>query len=151
MVCSGPMGDYRNKNHVGGLLEYIRINGLENNIRLLGLISRTELFYFFRNCISVLNPSLFEGWSTTVEEAKSLGKNMILSNINVHLEQEPSNSLFFDPFNAEELAELLYTKWKESNGGPDYELEEKAKKKLLERTKQFAEDYQKIILEVIQA
>lgn len=148
VVCSGPMGDYRNKNHVGNLKAYIRDNGLEANIKLLGLIGRTEMFYLFRNCISVINPSLFEGWSTTVEEAKSMGKNVVLSNIGVHREQNPAGSFYFNPLDPEDLAELLSKRWNESNGGPDYELEEKAKVDLPGRTVQFAKNYQDIVLEI---
>ena len=68
------MDDYRNKDHVDELKNYISTCGLENNIRLLGFIDYNDLFYFMRHCVSIINPSLFEGWSTTVEEAKSLGK-----------------------------------------------------------------------------
>ncbi len=36
---------------------------------------------------ALINPSQFEGWSTTVEEAKSLGVKMLLSDLEVHKEQ----------------------------------------------------------------
>ena len=42
----------------------------------------------------MINPSLFEGWSSTVEECKSVGKNMILSDLNVHKEQYPTQTFF---------------------------------------------------------
>ena len=37
--------------------------------------------------VALLNPSHFEGWSTTVEEARALGVPMLLSDLDVHLEQ----------------------------------------------------------------
>jgi glycosyltransferase involved in cell wall biosynthesis len=40
-----------------------------------------------RASTALINPSLFEGWSTTVEEAKSTGTPMILSDLGVHREQ----------------------------------------------------------------
>ncbi|MFM6026689.1 MAG: glycosyltransferase, partial [Dolichospermum sp.] len=49
-------------------------------------------------------PSLFEGWSTVIEDAKSLGKNLIASDLDVHLEQSPINCRFFNRSSAEELA-----------------------------------------------
>lgn len=70
-----------------------------------------------RNSISVINPSFFEGWNSTVEECKSIGKNIILSNLNVHLEQDPPGAIFFDPNNAEELADILDRKRESGNGG----------------------------------
>ena len=36
------------------------------------------------NPVALINPSRFEGWSTTVEEAKSMGKRVLLSDIPVH-------------------------------------------------------------------
>jgi len=149
LVCSGIMDDYRNKRHVREIVGYVRSNNLNANIKLLGMIDRIELFCLMRNCISVLNPSLFEGWSTTVEEAKSLGKSLILSSIPVHREQDPPSSSYFDPFNPEELAELLWKKYHESEGGPDSVLEDAAKKSLPGRTVHFGKTYQNIITELI--
>jgi hypothetical protein len=111
------------------------------------MIDHADLFCLMRNCVSCLNPSLFEGWSTTVEEAKSMGKNMILSDIPVHREQNPPESIYFDHRNAEELAEILWWKYNHHDGGPDYHLEAIARELLTERTIRFAETYQKIVLE----
>ena len=102
-----------------------------------------------RNCISIINPSLFEGWSSTVEEAKSLGKNTILSDLNVHREQNPSGAIYFDPHNPEDLAEILKEKWLNCKSEPDYELEKIAEQKMQERIIQFGEAYQKIALEAL--
>jgi glycosyltransferase involved in cell wall biosynthesis len=147
VLCSGSTHDYRNKIHIQDLLEFIRANNLGENIHILGMINSIDLFYLMRNSVSVLNPSLFEGWSTTVEEAKSLGKNMTLSDIPVHREQDPPESDYFDPLNAAELAEVLWRKYNQHDGGPDFSLEAKAKETLTERTIRFAETYQRIILE----
>lgn len=49
------------------------------------MIKRTLM----KHAIAIINPSLFEGGSTTVEEAKSLLKVIILSGIPVHREQNP--------------------------------------------------------------
>ena len=146
LVCSGFMEDYRNISHLQYLQEFSRMNTLEGNIRMLGVISRADLFCLMRNCISVLNPSLFEGWSTTVEEARSLGKNVILSDINVHREQSPPGSVFFEPSDAEGLAEVLLRKWQQSDGGPDHDLEDEARANLRERTLRFAQEYREIVL-----
>ncbi len=130
-------------------MEYIRNNNMEDNIILLGVVERDDLYYLMRNCISVLNPSLFEGWSTTVEESKSMGKNVILSDIPVHREQNPPSSIYFNPHDAEGLANILFEKYSQHSGGPDIELERSAKAKLTERTLHFAESYQNIVLELM--
>jgi glycosyltransferase involved in cell wall biosynthesis len=58
---------------------------------------------------ALINPSRFEGWSTTVEEAKSLGVEMLLSDINVHREQAEQNALFFEQDKPAQLAEQMST------------------------------------------
>jgi len=148
VLCSGSTGDYRNKNHSQELVDYLRENHLGENVRILGMINSTDLYYLMRNSVSVLNPSLFEGWSTTVEEAKSLGKNMVLSDIPVHREQDPPGSVFFDPHDAEELATVLYRNYHEHPGGPDIELERTARERLPSRTLEFAKSVERTILEV---
>jgi len=84
-----------------------------------------------------------------VEEAKSLGKNVILSAIETHKEQSPPEGIFFEPDNEDQLAEIMLNKWQKSNGGPDYTLEKSAKEKLNKRIQVFADSYQEIILNLI--
>lgn len=149
VLCTGHMGDYRNRSHGENVLQYVRENNLEKNIKFLGLIDYDDVLTLMRHCISIVNPSLFEGWSSTVEEAKSIGKNMILSNLSVHQEQNPPNSVYFDPHNEKALAEKLWKKWQESEGGPDFKLEEEARKNIEQRTEDFGKAYQNVVLETI--
>ena len=81
--------------------------------------------------LSVINPSWFKGWSSSVEECKSMGKNMVLSDIPVHQEQNPPGSFYFNPHDSNELAQILSDKWKNSHGGPDLNLEQDARLKLI--------------------
>jgi glycosyltransferase involved in cell wall biosynthesis len=60
---------------------------VESNYRVLGVIPRQDMMVLLAHSGGVLNPSRFEGWSTTVEEAKALGKALMLSDIAVHREQ----------------------------------------------------------------
>jgi glycosyltransferase involved in cell wall biosynthesis len=85
------------------------LNITSDEYKVLGLIPGNDVLALMAGSSFVLNPSLFEGWSTTVEEAKSLNKKMILSDIPIHREQEPKHGgfLFFDPKNTESLATLI--------------------------------------------
>ena len=56
---------------------------------------------------ALLNPSLYEGWSTTVEEARSAGVPMLLSDLTVHREQAGDRAAYFSGGDAEGLANLL--------------------------------------------
>lgn len=148
VVFTGHLNDYRNNDHIQELLDFINQNSLEENIKVLGLIEYEEVPLLIRNCVSLINSSLFEGWNTMVEEAKSIGKNMILSDLAVHREQNPPECVFFDPYNPEELAGILKEKWRNSEGGPDYELEMQAKEVLKSRIIEFAKTYEKYVLEL---
>jgi glycosyltransferase involved in cell wall biosynthesis len=140
LICSGYLEDYRNKNHIEVLKNYIFQTNLNNNIKLLGLIDYEDVFNLIKFSEAVINPSLFEGWSTTVEECKSVGKNMILSDLNVHKEQYPT-ALFFDRNKEDSLIEVLRN-YKGHNIGNKREL-------LRDRTKEFAEKYIRIVKKAI--
>jgi glycosyltransferase involved in cell wall biosynthesis len=148
ILCSGYEGGYRRRSHFAKLKSDIHGHCLENNIRLLGVIDRADMLGLMRQCLSVINPSLFEGWSTTVEEAKSLGKQVILSDIGVHREQNPPEAHYFDPRNAEELAEILWVRWTTGPSGPDLSKEQVAHRCYEVRRMQYAEQYQRIVMEV---
>ncbi|MCK5691803.1 MAG: glycosyltransferase, partial [Bacteroidales bacterium] len=54
-----------------------------------------------------LQPSLFEGWSTVIEDAISLQVPVIASNIPVNMEQLKEKGSYFEPHNADQLAAIL--------------------------------------------
>ena len=72
-----------------------------------------------RQSISIIQPSLFEGWSTIVEEARSIGKNIILSDLEVHKEQNYSNSIFFKRNSYKDLAKKIEKVLENCKSGPD--------------------------------
>jgi glycosyltransferase involved in cell wall biosynthesis len=85
VAAIGKPDDYRH--HFEMLRSLVVSYGLEDNFRFLGMVSRQHVFALMRTCVALVNSSLFEGWSSTVEEAKSLGVPMLLSNLGVHVEQ----------------------------------------------------------------
>jgi glycosyltransferase involved in cell wall biosynthesis len=107
VVFSGKENDYRNTDYVKLLKNYIYEENLEKNISFLGFIERTEQLRLMKDAIAIIQPSKFEGWSTVVEDAKLLNKYIILSDINVHREQIEKNFIFFDPTNANDLANII--------------------------------------------
>ena len=106
VVCTGKMKDYRHQSYIDEVSSFVKDNNLTNNIKLLGLIDYADVYKLINFSKVVINPSLFEGWSSTVEECKSVGKQMVLSNINIHKEQYPE-SCFFDVKDLDSLIELL--------------------------------------------
>lgn len=107
VISTGAMKDYRRDSHID------EINGLinqvpDNKYKSLGLVPREDMLALMAACIAVINPSKFEGWSTTVEEAKYMGKRLILSNLPVHREQNPADSIFFDVSDVKSLSSGLH-------------------------------------------
>ncbi|MBV4428309.1 glycosyltransferase [Clostridium tyrobutyricum] len=103
LVCTGYTEDYRNKDFFDSLKNYIKQNNLVKNIRILGFVSRNEQLAIMKNSLCLIQPSLFEGWGTGVEDGKALDKNIILSDIPVHYEQKDENSLIFNRYSSEDL------------------------------------------------
>lgn len=145
VVCSGNMNDYRNKDYFNQVKQYITDH--EIDVRLLGLIAYDKMFRLMKYSIAVINPSLFEGWSSTVEECKSLGKNMILSNIAVHKEQNPPNSFYFEPNNEDELADILLNNFQNRNSIMKLYNENEYTENIKIRTLDFASKYKSIVME----
>lgn len=107
ILFSGKNSDYRGGNYYEEINEYIEKNNLYDNVRLLGFIPRDEQLILIKNSMALIQPSLFEGWSTSIEDAKALGKKVIASKLPVHIEQLPHNGLFFNPHSSDDLISCL--------------------------------------------
>jgi hypothetical protein len=151
VVCTGFPQDYRNRGFHRYLLDFLRDNGMEKNIKILGLIDYQAVMALFRNAVSILNPSLFEGWSSTVEEAKSLGVHCILSDIPVHREQDASGAWYFDPRDYRALAALLERRWKMRSGLRPLAFGDAEQTRLRARTAEFAGAYRDLAIETMNA
>jgi glycosyltransferase involved in cell wall biosynthesis len=143
VICTGTLVDYRFKDtpYVDSLKDYIAEHQLQDNIRILGLIDYDEVLFLMKHAVAVLNPSRFEGWSSSVEEAKSAGKPILLSRIDVHVEQNPEHGAYFDPDDAGELARLMVETWKSSDGTPDDAAFAQAQSALQNRTVAYGKSY----------
>jgi glycosyltransferase involved in cell wall biosynthesis len=104
VLATGNAKDFRNPQFFDSLMAMVRHRGLERDFRPLGVVPFTDILALMHQASAVLNPSMFEGWSTTVEEAKCLGARVILSDIPVHREQAPAGALYFPPQDAELLS-----------------------------------------------
>jgi glycosyltransferase involved in cell wall biosynthesis len=107
IICTGNKSDYRQPKYFENLMEQINSLGLEKNFKILGQVPYQDLISLMNHAVAIINPSHFEGWSTTVEEAKLLGKKVLLSNIEVHVEQSPCEALYFDVNDSQRLAGYL--------------------------------------------
>ena len=109
LVCTGRLEDYRTPKYIDGIRDFLLSNNLENDILILGIIDKQELLCLMKHSYAVIQPSLFEGWNTTVEDCKAMNKYIFLSDLNVHREQINKNVCFFNPRNEEDLVQKLLT------------------------------------------
>ena len=92
--------------------------------------------------LGYINPSFFEGWSTTVEEAKYRGKPILLSDLKVHREQAPAKGVFFDPNDPEDLAKKMWDLWQQATLNEDVDVLERRNEAALLRV---ATEYGEIV------
>lgn len=108
VAASGRQADPRDPAYFPAFHARLVASGLQDSFRLLGMIPYPHLEMLMRASSALLNPSLFEGWSTTVEEARWMGTPMLLSNLPVHREQMGEDALYFDRHSAGSLADALH-------------------------------------------
>jgi glycosyltransferase involved in cell wall biosynthesis len=99
VAFSGKEDDYRNPGYTESLKKYVTENNLSSNILFLGFLDRAEQLQLMNHAQAIVQPSLFEGWSTVVEDAKAMSQLILASGLDVHHEQLDSwggTSAFFD-------------------------------------------------------
>lgn len=140
IAASGKQDDPRDPDYFSRFLAALNKSGLEQSFRLLGLIPYPHLMSLMRGCTALLNPSLFEGWSTTVEEARAMGTPMILSDLEVHREQMGDQATYFERHSAHSLANVLEYIVDAQPSQRESEVEN-ARETALQRVEQFSRDF----------
>ncbi|MCL4501103.1 MAG: glycosyltransferase, partial [Deltaproteobacteria bacterium] len=113
------------------------------------IVKEEELAALMRHAMAMINPSLFEGWSTTVEEAKSLGKRILLSDIPVHKEQAPERGIFFPPHEPEALAEALQSVMENFDPAVEAAAARRAAARLIDRQQAFGRAYEALVKQLL--
>lgn len=108
VAASGSPKDPRDAGYFDRLMQQVKDRDLETNFRYLGIIPLDHVYALLRSSVALINPSRFEGWSTTVEEAKSFGVPLILSDIDVHREQAGGAACYFGLDDPKTLVEQLW-------------------------------------------
>src|SRR5215475_11583827 len=133
-VITGLPLDYRDANNetTSRILQAIASAGLNQQITVLGMLDESDFCNLMRAAAVVVQPSLFEGWSTVIQDVKALGRPLVCSDIPVHREQAPEALGFFPCNRPDHLAELLNETWPILEPGPDFEKEKEALARELE-------------------
>jgi glycosyltransferase involved in cell wall biosynthesis len=147
VLCTGHTEDHRYPGFLDELKAYAAAQDVAQNFRILGLIPYPDVVGLMHFAAAIINPSLFEGWSTTVEESKSTGKRILLSDIPVHREQSPERGTFFAANDRAALAAAMKQVLADYDPLEDEAFARRAAEALPLRLRAFAEAYQAIALE----
>ncbi len=147
IVFSGGQNDARNPDWTEQLRAAITKYGITKHVTETGIIPKPDVYALMRQCCSMINVSRFEGWSTTVEESKAVGKRMILSDLDVHKEQNPPGGIYVGTDDVAQLANAMCEVWTVAKAGPDVLAEQHAADQLTEKLKDFSRTFSTIIEE----
>lgn len=106
-VFTGRLKDDRSPEYIEQLKSIFENSMIKEHSLLLGFIDREEQIAIMKNSEYIIQPSLFEGWGTVVEDAKVLDKTILLSDIPVHHEQMNDKCILFAPHDPIALAKLI--------------------------------------------
>lgn len=107
IVFTGKQSSQRDPELYEKLKFYIDTNGLNNYVVFTGFIDRNSQLGLMKSSLGIIQPSLFEGWSTVIEDCKAINQFVFASDISVNREQIKENVAFFNPHDYKELANLM--------------------------------------------
>ena len=137
IVLTGSRLEYRNPDYFPWLMQFVADCRLTDQVHYLGTVPRADVFGLIRQSVCIVTASRFEGWGYAVDEAASVGKRILASDIAAHRDQAAPACDYFDPEDAEELADRLSETWQSAIPGPDFELERQARARVPERIENF--------------
>lgn len=145
VITGNPVSEVDNSVY-SDFVRNIAVNKVKEYFNLLGFVPYEDVINLIYHSKTLLNPSLFEGWSTTVEEGKVFNKKMILSNLKVHKEQCSNKATYFKRNNPAELSKKIIQLSKIKN---NYQKIGIIKTKFKKTRISFAKNYLKIIESVV--
>lgn len=151
VAASGSPREPRQAGHFEQLRARVAGAGLDGNFLFLGNVAARDVALLMRASVALLNPSLFEGWSTTVEEARSLGARMVLADLRVHREQVGSAAVYFDPRDPDAIAASLERAWHEFREPVGESEQRAAAASATQRVRDFAHDLTRACEAAVQA
>jgi glycosyltransferase involved in cell wall biosynthesis len=115
---------------------------------VLGIVPYEHMLALMRYSVAVINPSLFEGWSTVVEESRALGKEILLSDIVVHREQNPPRGRYFNTHIADDLATLMKDSYEAFNQVDEEDRLAEGMNECVARQRAVGDSYKEILIDL---
>jgi glycosyltransferase involved in cell wall biosynthesis len=125
VAFSGKENDNRNPGYTEKLKKYVKENDLMDVIRFLGFLERREQLKLMKHAVAIIQPSLFEGWSTVIEDAMAMNQRVIASDLEVNKEQLGDKGIYFEKQNVQGLVEKILSVCGDKNQIIEYHYETK--------------------------
>lgn len=103
LVLGGRLGWYYDE-----ILQRIKSENIEDNIRLLGYIDENEKPALYSGSLAFMFPSLYEGFGLPVAEAMACGTPVLTSNSTSLAEIAGNSAVLCDPLSEDDIAEGMY-------------------------------------------
>jgi glycosyltransferase involved in cell wall biosynthesis len=100
-------GHIKYKKYVHEIKLTINKLNLQNDVILLGPVSKEELKYLYSNCDFMIFPSPFENFAYTLVEAMSCGAPIACSSTTAMPETCQNAALYFNPYNVKEMSQQI--------------------------------------------
>jgi glycosyltransferase involved in cell wall biosynthesis len=115
LVLSGAESDYRQYDYSKKIMGMI--GNFPQHIHNLSELPRQKQLYLYKACKFVVQPSLYEGWSFSIEESIYFNRNIICLPLKNNIEQaEGANGIFFVSGNSiSELSDSFFKLEQHSN------------------------------------
>ncbi len=107
VAFSGKENDNRNPDYFPNLKKFVIENDLTQNVKFLGFLDREVQLQLMKNAKAIIQPSLFEGWSTVIEDAMAMNQTIIASDLEVNKEQLGIEGIYFERNDHIDLAKKL--------------------------------------------
>jgi glycosyltransferase involved in cell wall biosynthesis len=91
--------------------ETIRDRALADTVELLGYVPRSTLPTLYRSARALVMPSIWEGFGMPLLEAMAMQVPVVCSGIPVHREVAKEAAEYFDPTDADSIAEAIEIVW----------------------------------------
>jgi glycosyltransferase involved in cell wall biosynthesis len=144
LVCTGATSDFRRPEYYPEIKQYIKDLGISDLVYILGSIPRQHQIQLIRRSLFVVQPSLFEGLSLIVQECRALGKPIILSDLDAHLEHE--YGVYFSRTSLDDLIKkIIDLRSAVTSPGPDIAREKEAKLQAVGLTRIYANSFVQMV------
>jgi glycosyltransferase involved in cell wall biosynthesis len=126
LMCTGRTEDYRDPSFFPALCEDLARDGMDAQVRFLGVVPRPHHIAILRGAVCVLQPSIFEGWGLAVADAKALARPILASDIAAHREQQHPDARYLPICEPEAWATAMAEALREARPGTDEAAEREA-------------------------